>query len=448
MLTHIRDFHHKLWDHSRTRTVIAILIGASLLLLCGCAKQELSPTPTDAPLFTEAVPTPTTAPTPTFTPLPSPAPAPRSSADVALQASQPIQVVPGETTIYTLTVRNDGPAAATTILLTDTLPLDVVPVWAQAAEPVCARQQRSLRCEVGDLWAGDAATVTLDLSVGGTETPITGTQLAGVAWDVSAPTCELNRDGTPPHVTCRLSKLQPGAEARVRIGVGVEASITGTLIHTATVTASEVDADHTDNRTTFTMTVAPAVVTIVPSATDLVLEAEGPSTVTAGQPFTYTYTITNRGTLDATGVWLEDIVPSDLNLVAYAPGPPLCEQQGDVFTCSLRDPDSDQSATFTLVITGYDEQPVAMSLDPLSPGWPICSVIKERTWLHVVQCELGTLGPGQATRVELVFVAIGVRERTTANTASLHVDEVDANPADNTSTATITIQVGAEPGGP
>ncbi|MFN2226574.1 MAG: hypothetical protein ACK2UY_09710, partial [Anaerolineae bacterium] len=88
-----------------------------------------------------------------------------------------------------------------------------------------------------------------------------------------------------------------------------------------------------------------------------------------------------------------------------------------------------------------------MSLDPLLPGWPICTVIKERTWLHIVQCELGTLAPGQATRVQLVLEAIGVVERTSANTATVLASEEDLNPIDNTITTTISIQVDDEPGG-
>jgi hypothetical protein len=70
----------------------------------------------------------------------------------------------------------------------------------------------------------------------------------------------------------------------------------------------------------------------------------------------------------------------------------------------------------------------------------MCFVVKERTWQHVVHCELGALKPGQATRVQLVLVAIGVQGRMTANTASVSANEADLNPLDNTHTATITVQ--------
>ena len=89
-----------------------------------------------------------------------------------------------------------------------------------------------------------------------------------------------------------------------------------------------------------------------------------------------------------------------------------------------------------------------VGLDPVLPGWPICSVLKERTWLHIVVCELGELEPGQATRVQLVLEAIGAAERTSVNTASVFANEVDSNPVDSTSIVTITVQAEAEPSQP
>jgi len=182
-------------------------------------------------------------------------------------------------------------------------------------------------------------------------------------------------------------------------------------------------------------------ITAAPTSTDLVVRADGPSTVIAGQPFTYTFTITNRGALDANSVRFEDVLPPATVLHAYAPGLPLCEQRDDVLTCILHDLDRDETITFTLVITGYAGQPMKMELDPLMPGWPICTVIKERTFLHIVNCELGVLKRGQVTRVQVALVAEGVQERTMANTVSVSANEAELTPWDNTNTATMTVQI-------
>jgi uncharacterized repeat protein (TIGR01451 family) len=358
-----------------------------------------------------------------------------------------IQVVAGEENVYTLTIRNHGPAPATGIVLTDVLPIGVIPAWTQPARPLCERQGSAVGCDLGDLRGSDAATVTLDLSVGGTETLITGSQLSGVTLNLSAPTCVVGQDAAQPYITCHVTNLERDADVSLRVGVSVDTEITGSLVHTATVRANEADADWSNNRTLVTMTVGaatPLVVTAVPTTTDLVLRADGPQRVIAGQPFTYTFTITNRGELDATGVTFQTALPPGTTLSAYRPNVPFCEQRDDAFTCYLRDPNRDEAVTFTLVVTGNDEMPMLMDVDPLMPGWPSCVVIKERSYLHIVDCNLGVLKRGAATQVQLVLIAEGVLERTVTDTASVSANESERNVLDNTSTTTTTVQVKAD----
>ncbi len=387
--------------------------------------------------------------TPSLDGAPSPDGAP-SAADLSIQIPERVELTPGQTTIYTLTLHNQGPGPATGIVLTHLLPEGVHPISTQPGQPVCGRQEGSVGCDLGDLREGDAATLTLDVSTGGQETLITGTQLAGVSVDLSAGTCAIGQDPAQPQVACHLANLQAGAEAQLRVGVAPDAWLAAALVHTATVTANEPDADLSNNRATAAMiagtSAGPGEPSTQPATADLVVQAGGPSSVIAGQPFTYTYTITNQGGMDATGVRFEDAIPSDLEILTYAPGLPRCEQQGDTLTCTLHDLDNLETITISLVITGYGGEPMLMELDPLMPGWPICSVIKERTFLHIVHCEFGTLEPGQATRVRLVLVPVGVQERSTTNTVSVAAMEPDLNPLDNTLTTTLTVQASAGDG--
>jgi uncharacterized repeat protein (TIGR01451 family) len=305
---------------------------------------------------------------------------------------------------------------------------------------------------VGDLRESDAITFTLDLSIGGTDTPTTGTQLAGVKWGLSGPACAIDRGATSPQVECRLDSLQPGGEAVVSFGVGVDAGASGALVHTASAVSHEADTNESNNRATFTVTLGaegpvssePVSGITAPLATDLVLQAAGPTSVIAGQPFTYTYTITNRGALDATGVRFENPIPPATILDGYALTLPRCRQREDALLCTLRDLDSGETITFTLVITGHAGQPMEMGLDPLAPGWPICTLLKEKPWLHIVTCDLGTLKPDQATHVQLALTATGVNERMMTNTASVGAKETTPGSLGNTSTTTITVQVSAD----
>jgi len=368
-------------------------------------------------------------------------------ADLALEAQTSHLAMVEGAAVYTLTVSNHGPAAATGIVLTDVLPSGATVAWTEFAQPLCGRQESAVGCDLGNLWGGDVVTVTLDPSVGGAETLITGTQLAGLSLELSAPTCAIGREAAQPHVVCELARLQPGASAHLRVGVTMDFQKAGAFLHTATVRAQEVDADAANNRTTVRMTIgtaAPLAVTEVPTTTDLVLQADGPPSVIAGTPFTYTFTVTNRGTLNANGVNLQYTLPPGTVLDAYAPGLPRCEWGRDSITCFLRASDSSHPVTFTVAITGHLPEPVILYADPLLPGWPLCVVQKERTYLHIVSCNLGMLKRGEATRVQLVMVAQGVQERSMVNTASVNAYEADLNPVDNTDTTTVTVHIQAD----
>jgi hypothetical protein len=100
-----------------------------------------------------------------------------------------------------------------------------------------------------------------------------------------------------------------------------------------------------------------------------------------------------------------------------------------------------------LTVVGHTAQPLRLEVDPLQPGWPVCHVIKERTWRRIVHCLIGTLKPGQATRVQLVLVAIGTQERESTNTASISASGQDRDPVHNTNTITITVQAADSPAG-
>ncbi len=73
--------------------------------------------------------------------------------DLVAEKAGPTVASPGETISYTLTVRNQGRAPAPDVLLTDTLPLDLV--FLEARSPYsCTGNMERLRCSLGWLEAG------------------------------------------------------------------------------------------------------------------------------------------------------------------------------------------------------------------------------------------------------------------------------------------------------
>lgn len=382
------------------------------------------------------------------TPTPTDKPPGLSTVDVEIEApSGPIQIAHDQTTSFTLTIRNHGPDPATGILLTDMLPRGLVPVWTQPAPPRCRRQDRTLICDLGELRHGDAVSALLDLSSEGTDAFTSDPSLSGVTWELSASTCSVSQVSARFEVACHIPRLQPESEVQIRIGLEAESWLVGSHHHTVNVAANESDLDPSNNRATFSMEISeggPATVTSVPTTTDLLLQAEGPQTVTAGQPFNYTFTIVNHGKQDATGVRFELPVPPDANLIAFSPALPACEQQGDTITCYLKEPVSGSVVTFSLSITGHEGQPVIMEPEALVPGWPACSLLKERAYLHILECALGRLRPGETIQVDAALAAIGVQERKMDISASVSANEVELVPLDNVIAATLAIQTRAD----
>ena len=453
----------RIWTSVWNRSQLVAALGMGLFMLSACGNdRQATARPANAQLYaTTTIPTRLPGRTPTIelpvephNPTPSVPGRGSSAADVAIQIAGSDHAGPGETTVYTLTIRNYGPGLATSIELTDTLASGAVPVWAEPAQATCGRHGREVKCELGSLQGGDAVTATLDLSVGGTESLVTGTHLAGLTLNQSTPTCTLNQESTHYLVTCRLDRLPAGVDARIRIAASIGNWTAGTLIHSATVAVKETDPDRSNNQATFTLLddapgparseIEGSMAVPVPTTVDLLMRADGPASVVAGRPFTYTFTISNQGELDATGVHFESALPPATALVAYAPGLPDCEQRDDALVCTLDDLDSGEPVTFTLAITGHSEQPMIIEPDPLMPGWPVCIVIKERTYLHIINCEFGTLRHGQETQVQLTLIAEGVQERHMSSTASVKAIEPDLAPSDNTITATISVSAHAD----
>ncbi|MEW5956410.1 MAG: SdrD B-like domain-containing protein [Chloroflexota bacterium] len=238
--------------------------------------------------------------------------------DFGFSAAQPVlniskavqpagQVAPGDTLTYTLVVANNGDAAATYAVISDTLPAEVNLVSVALAPP------------------GAGITST-----------------------------------TPPALASGLT-ITAGERITLTVVVTVDAAApAGTVItNVAAVTSAEVS----------TQTSAPVTNTIAASQADLTLvKRDTPDPVTAGQTLTYTLVYTNNGPAAAGNVYLTDTLPLSVtfggvvtapvgwsNPVTYNAGPPAtltwftptlaADASGEfVYTVTV---DSAVTATFT-----------------------------------------------------------------------------------------------------
>jgi uncharacterized repeat protein (TIGR01451 family) len=84
-----------------------------------------------------------------------------AEADLSITVTDtPDPLVAGSELTYTLTVTNSGPAVATGVKVTDTLPPDVTLVSVTASQGSCSGTG-TMVCEIGTLASGSSVTVTL-----------------------------------------------------------------------------------------------------------------------------------------------------------------------------------------------------------------------------------------------------------------------------------------------
>lgn len=179
----------------------------------------------------------------------------------------------GENIVFTLTVSNGGPHRATGIGIRDQLPSGLTYVSSAPST--------------------------------GTYDPATG------VWTIST--------------------LENGAKATLRL----TAAVTGT---TATTNVAEViasnqyDPDSTPNNNVPTED-DQASVTVTPQIADLSLtKTASPSRPTAGQPVTFTVTVSNAGPHEATGVTVKDALPPGMTFVSASPTAGAFDRTNGVWT--------------------------------------------------------------------------------------------------------------------
>jgi uncharacterized repeat protein (TIGR01451 family) len=327
-------------------------------------------------------------------------------ADLAIaKADSPDPVTVGQTLTYTLTASNNGPANATGVTVTDTLPSGVTFVSATPSQGTCSGTT-TVTCALGYLNNGASATVSIQVtptaagdlsntaSIHGSQTDPnqdnnsdTETTTVNAAIDLaitmtdspdpvrvqqtltytltvtnngpSGATGVLVTDTLPNGVTfgnatpsqgtcngtgtviCNLGSLATAPEAT--ISIAVTPTQAGSLTNSAVVQANEPESNPANNSASETTTVSL-------SADVAITKTDDPDPVLVGQTLTYTLVASNNGPSAASNVVVTDDMPGGVSFVSATTTQGTCTGSTTV-TCSVGSLASGGSATVTIRVT-------------------------------------------------------------------------------------------------
>ena len=210
------------------------------------------------------------------------------TADLAVtKAADPTVGTAGQALTYTLTVTNVGPFQDTGVIATDAVPAGAVFDAASASQGTASLAGGTVVASLGDLAAGNSATVTIVVTPSGA----------------------------------------------------------GSLTNTADVTANEPDPDPSNNGATVSTTINPAP---PPPQVDLAVTNSAPTTGVAGQDLAYTIAVAGAGPGNEPAAHLLDLLPTGVVLVSSSVPPAAATP--DLLTFDLGDLPAHASRTIVLIV--------------------------------------------------------------------------------------------------
>jgi uncharacterized repeat protein (TIGR01451 family) len=213
------------------------------------------------------------------------------SADIAVTKTGPASIKPGDQLSYTITVSNLGNVSESNVSFSDTLPASVT-------------------------------FVSLS-SLGG--------------W-----TCTTPAVGSGGTVSCSNPTVLAGSSHQFTLTVAHDGVSCADVVNTATATPNGSNASNNSSHVTTTVNCAP----------DLTLSKSGPSTVQVGAPLSYTVTLHNGGTADATNVEVVDDLDNSLTNVGATSTQGTCLiTAGNVVTCTVGTVTPNQTVTIAITAT-------------------------------------------------------------------------------------------------
>ena len=317
-----------------------------------------------------------------------------NGADLGLtMRATPNALVVGSNLTYTITVANNGPLAATNVVVTQTLPPGAVFVSANSSQGSSQHSGGNVTCTLGRMNAGATATISVVVipttvgnifstaSVSSNQAdPDTSNNTATVLTRVFSPTSDLQvainatpnpvANGAPLAYVVSVSNKGPSSASNVILTNVLPASVffnsgsvsQGTFVNSGGTMVCSLGVISSGGSATANILVTPtslgsitataavtanqadpvpgnntaSVTTTVSPAADLgVTLVASPGSIVFGSNFLYGITVTNRGPNTATGVTLSDTLPAGLGFVSAVASQGTVTPSGNFLTFNI-----------------------------------------------------------------------------------------------------------------
>ncbi|MEA2218861.1 MAG: hypothetical protein QOJ35_1487 [Solirubrobacteraceae bacterium] len=313
------------------------------------------------------------------------------ASDLRLQKTASVPALPQNHQLtYTLTATNDGPSAATNVVVGDPLPAGVSFVSASAG---CVNAAGTVTCALGTIADGASASATItvtatangtrvntatvasdnpdpdpsdnagsvtvlvgptaDLSIAKTgpatvtaggeltyvltaanhgPSPATGVTVtdqlpAGIAY-VSSTASQGSCAAAGQTITCAVGSLADGASTTITVTAHASFAIAGqTATNSATIAGQQNDDDTSDDSAVHAVDVGPAA--------DLTFVKDAPEHVPAGGQLVYSLRVANAGPQTATNVVVADTLPAGVRFASATSTQGTCSAAGQTVTCAI-----------------------------------------------------------------------------------------------------------------
>jgi uncharacterized repeat protein (TIGR01451 family) len=259
-------------------------------------------------------------------------PPPSSSVDLALTKTASQDRVPTHGPLtYTITARNNGPADATGVVVTDPLPPGTTYAFSSASQGSCGRAAGTIKCTLGALAHGTSGTIKILVAAPGTPGQITNT--GTVSGD--------QQDSNPANNSASVTTTVVGPPSPPPPPPPPPPSPPPPPVPPP---PSPPPPSPPPPPSTPPPPSAP------PAADLAITGSAAPSPATVGDRITYTLPVRNLGPDRATGVIVKNTLPKSAAFVSAGSTAGSCAQTSGVVTCALGSMRSGGSATITIAV--------------------------------------------------------------------------------------------------